>query len=56
MIMATVMLLYSSVVLAFLFGFADFAIKAQQADASTELRLFLIFFRDLPFTLVFISH
>ena len=56
MILSTALLLYSSVMLAFLFGYDKLAIEAQQAGSSICLRCYLILCRDLPFTLVFIAH
>ena len=58
LILATSMILYSSIVLACLFGKPSLAIEAQSTseDVSLSLRVYLIMCRDLPFCLIFISH
>ena len=53
---ATAMLLYSSVLLAVLFGIPTLAIKAQSDSSSISQRWYIIMCRDLPFTLIFIAH
>ena len=59
MIVATVLIIYSSAVLAILFGLPRLAIEGQDSQHlkdSIGLRFYLIMCRDVPFTLIFIAH
>ena len=65
LILATAMILYSSIVLACLFGKPSLAIrattqpqdpKADEDQISLSLRIYLILCQDLPFCLMFFSH
>lgn len=56
LIAAIMMTIYCSIALCILFGFPEISVKASRHNTSLRLRFFLIFFRDLPFSLVTISH
>lgn len=60
LIAAILMILYSSIVLAFFFGNSELSLKAQSAtgdqDTDIYLAIYLIMCRDLPFSLTFIAH
>ena len=59
LITATVLIIYSSIVLSVLFGLTNLSIKAQSTSGEGKgdiyLGLYLIFCRDLPFSLSFIK-
>ena len=58
LIFALIILIYSSIVLSVLFGMPQIALKAQDesTDRSLALKIYLVFCRDLPFSLTFIAH